>query len=162
MKSGYLLPAVAAASLVAACGGESASNLRTVDNSQIRGTLIQNPPPRTAFFSAGDFTEKLNASAAGRDLRPAPPEATPVLRLLDGKGLADPRSEKKQADDGGALPRPERVGVKILLQVAKMVQVKTQVVGRHPQHGQPAQGIESVKTANWHGASVRRCFFATP
>ena len=66
MKSGYLLTAVAA--LVTGCGGDSASNLGTVDNSQVRGALIQNPPPRTAFFSAGDFTEKLNASATGRDL----------------------------------------------------------------------------------------------
>jgi dipeptidyl aminopeptidase/acylaminoacyl peptidase len=30
--------------------------------------LIQNPPPRTAFFTAGDFTAKLNASANGRNL----------------------------------------------------------------------------------------------
>ena len=68
MKLGNLLTTVTAASLLAACGGDSASNLGTVDNSQIRGTLIQNPPPRTAFFSASDFAEKLNASASGRDL----------------------------------------------------------------------------------------------
>ena len=68
MKLANLLVAAAAASLVAGCGGDSASNLGTVDNAQIRGVLIQNPPPRTAFFTAGDFTAKLNASATGRSL----------------------------------------------------------------------------------------------
>ncbi len=68
MKSIQLLSALAAASLLAACGGDSASNLGTVDTVQLRGTLIQNPPPRTAFFSASDFAAKLNASATGRNL----------------------------------------------------------------------------------------------
>ena len=39
-----------------------------MDNSPARGTLIQNPPIRTAFFTAGDFAAKLNASASGRNL----------------------------------------------------------------------------------------------
>ncbi|CAN5496253.1 hypothetical protein BH10PSE16_BH10PSE16_16370 [soil metagenome] len=69
MKTAHLLSAIATASLLAACGGgDSASNLGVVDNSPARGTLIQNPPPRTAFFSAGDFTAKLKASASGRNL----------------------------------------------------------------------------------------------
>lgn len=68
MKPSYLLTTIAAASLLAACGGDSANNLGVVDNNPARGTLIQNPPPRTAFFSADDFTAKLNASATGRNL----------------------------------------------------------------------------------------------
>ncbi|MDB5932329.1 MAG: hypothetical protein JWR60_4036 [Polaromonas sp.] len=69
MRSIYLLSTVAAASMLAACGGsDSASNLGTVDTSPARGTLIQNPPPRTAFFTATDFAAKLNASASGRNL----------------------------------------------------------------------------------------------
>ena len=69
MKTIYLLTTIAAASLLAACGGgDSAKNLGVVDNSPARGALIQNPPPRTAFFTAADFTAKLNASSTGRDL----------------------------------------------------------------------------------------------
>ncbi len=69
MKTIHFLTAIAAASLLAACGGgDSASNLGVVDNNPARGALIQNPPPRTAFFSAADFTAKLNASADGRNL----------------------------------------------------------------------------------------------
>ena len=68
MKTIYLLSIVAAASLLAACGGDSADNLGIVDNTPARGALIQNPPLRTAFFSAGDFAAKLNASASGRNL----------------------------------------------------------------------------------------------
>ncbi|MEO5658597.1 MAG: prolyl oligopeptidase family serine peptidase [Polaromonas sp.] len=68
MKTIYLLSTVAAASVLAACGGDSAVNLGVVDNSPARGALIQNPPPRTAFFTASDFAAKLNASADGRNL----------------------------------------------------------------------------------------------
>lgn len=69
MKTSYLLTTIAAASLLAACGGgDSASNLGTVDNAPARGALIQNPPPRLSFFTADDFTAKLNASATGRNL----------------------------------------------------------------------------------------------
>ncbi|MEO7399702.1 MAG: prolyl oligopeptidase family serine peptidase [Polaromonas sp.] len=69
MKTSYLLTTLATASLLAACGGgNSAGNLGVVDSNPARGALIQNPPPRTAFFSADDFTAKLNASAAGRSL----------------------------------------------------------------------------------------------
>lgn len=69
MKTIPLLTTLAAASLLAACGGgESASNLGTVNTQPARGDLIQTPPPRTAFFTADDFTAKLNASATGRGL----------------------------------------------------------------------------------------------
>jgi Prolyl oligopeptidase family len=69
MKTIYLLSTVAAAALLAACGGhDSANNLGAVDTNPARGALIQNPPPRTAFFSASDFAAKLNASANGRNL----------------------------------------------------------------------------------------------
>ncbi|MEP6965856.1 MAG: prolyl oligopeptidase family serine peptidase, partial [Polaromonas sp.] len=67
MKKIHILTTVAAASLLAACGGgDSPANLGVVDSNPARGALIQIPPPRTAFFSADDFTAKLNASATGR------------------------------------------------------------------------------------------------
>ena len=69
MKTTNLLTSLAAASLLAACGGgDSAQNQGVVDNNPARGALIQNPPPRTAFFTADDFTAKLNASSTGRSL----------------------------------------------------------------------------------------------
>ena len=68
MKTIYWLSTVAAASLLVACGGDSATNPGPVDTPPVRGALIQNPPPRTAFFTASDFTAKLNASADGRNL----------------------------------------------------------------------------------------------
>lgn len=68
MKTIPLLSIVAAASLLAACGGDSDDNHAIVDSAPARGALIQNPPLRTAFFSAGDFAAKLNASASGRDI----------------------------------------------------------------------------------------------
>ena len=68
MKTIPLLSIVAAASLLAACGGDSDDKHEIIDSAPARGELIQNPPPRTAFFSASDFTAKLNASASGRDL----------------------------------------------------------------------------------------------
>ncbi len=63
MKTVYWWSTVAAASLLAACGGSDHDG-----TSPARGDLLQNPPPRTAFFSAGDFTAKLNASASGRNV----------------------------------------------------------------------------------------------
>lgn len=68
MKIIYLLSTVAAASLLVACGGDSATNLGTVDSSPVRGALIQNPPPRTAFFTASDFTTKLKQTDSGKSL----------------------------------------------------------------------------------------------
>lgn len=71
MKSRYLLTAVAAASLLTACGGGSSSgNLGTVDTSAspARGALLQNPPPRITSLTAADLTTSLKASATGQGL----------------------------------------------------------------------------------------------
>ncbi|MDB5869967.1 MAG: hypothetical protein JWP96_2299 [Polaromonas sp.] len=69
MKSIYLLSTVAAASLLAACGGgDSTGSLLRPVGSPARGALIHNPPPRTAFYTAAELTAKLNASASGRNL----------------------------------------------------------------------------------------------
>ncbi|MDB5744157.1 MAG: hypothetical protein JWR68_2472 [Polaromonas sp.] len=69
MKTLHLLSVVASAALLAACGGSDAPpNLGFVNNTPARGALIQNPPPRTAFFTAADFAAKLGASATGRNL----------------------------------------------------------------------------------------------
>ena len=69
MKTLHLLSTVAAASLLVACGGDDSPNsVGVVDNSPARGALVQNPPPRTAFFTAADLAAKLGASASGRAL----------------------------------------------------------------------------------------------
>jgi len=67
MKTSSLCACLAAASLIAACGGDSA-NTPAPPLASARGALIVNPPPRTAFFTAADFAAKLNASASGRDV----------------------------------------------------------------------------------------------
>ena len=59
MKTHYFLSTVAAACLLTACGGDTAFNPGPVDTTPGRGALIQNPPPRTAFFTAGDFTAQM-------------------------------------------------------------------------------------------------------
>ncbi|GBU15089.1 hypothetical protein AwPolaro_04670 [Polaromonas sp.] len=69
MKTNDLWSTLAVVSLLSACGGgDSASNLGVVDNSPARGTLTQYPAARLSFFTADDFTVKLNADASGRDL----------------------------------------------------------------------------------------------
>lgn len=68
MKKTYLLGTVAAASLLAACGGNSSGSLATVDSKPARGTLIQNPAPQVASLSADSLTATLNASSTGKSL----------------------------------------------------------------------------------------------
>ena len=60
--------------------------------------------------------------------------------------LAQAGGEKKQAQDGGALPGPERVNQKILPPVAKVVQVKAEMEHRHPDHRKTAQRVNRVKS----------------
>ena len=66
MKHRFLLLVTTAASVLAGCGGDSASNLGAVDTTPTRGALIQNPPLRTAFFTADELASRLAASANGR------------------------------------------------------------------------------------------------
>ena len=66
MKHRFLLFVTTAASVLAGCGGDSASNLGAVDTTPTRGALIQNPPLRTAFFTADELASRLAASANGR------------------------------------------------------------------------------------------------
>ena len=69
MKRLFILGSLAGAALLTACGGGDApANLGTVDTAPVRGSLIQSPPPRTAFFTAADFAAKLNGNATGRGL----------------------------------------------------------------------------------------------
>lgn len=58
----------AVAILLASCGGGSPSNLGTTSTSTVRGTLIQNPPPRLTNLTAASFTSLLNGSPAGQSL----------------------------------------------------------------------------------------------
>ena len=66
MKKIYLLGAVASASLLASCGGDSTGSDFVIDTSTARGTLIQSPPPLIAALSAQDLTATLNANVRGR------------------------------------------------------------------------------------------------
>jgi hypothetical protein len=81
-----------------------------------------------------------------RHLHPALPEPRPALPLLERDRLADAGAEHEQADDDGALARPERVGVEVLLDPTDMVQVEAEMEQRHPHDGQAAQRIEAVET----------------
>ena len=66
MKQRFFLGIAVAASVLAGCGGDSASNLGAVDTTPARGSLIQNPPLRTAFFTADELGSRLSASPNGR------------------------------------------------------------------------------------------------
>ena len=62
-----LLLSACAAGLLSGCGGSGTSG-GSVNSSSTRGTLIQNPPLRTASVTATDFTAQLNATSAGPGL----------------------------------------------------------------------------------------------
>jgi len=55
-----------AAGVLSACGG--GSDGAAVNNSGARGSLIENPPARTASLTASDFTAQLIASTSGQQL----------------------------------------------------------------------------------------------
>jgi len=57
---------VLAAGVLSACGG--GSDGAAVNNSGARGSLIENPPARTASLTAPDFTAQLIASTSGQQL----------------------------------------------------------------------------------------------
>ena len=83
---------------------------------------------------------------AARHLRPAAPEARPALPLRHGHRLPHAGGEQEQADDGAALPGPDRVFVEVLVDVAGVVEIEREVEGRHPQHGQAAQRVQALQT----------------
>ncbi|MEY4139356.1 MAG: hypothetical protein RLZZ371_1538, partial [Pseudomonadota bacterium] len=68
--------------------------------------------------------------------------------------LAQARAKQEQAHDQGALPGPERVTVNVLRDQSEVAQVKDKMKHRHPDHGQAAQRIDTVKTVYFHGQSV--------
>jgi poly(3-hydroxybutyrate) depolymerase len=59
--------AVVAALILTACGGGSSSTV-SANTSTARGTLIYNPPFRSASVTAATFTASLQATASGRQL----------------------------------------------------------------------------------------------
>ena len=62
-----LVLAVGTALILAACGGGSSSTV-SANTSTARGTLIYNPPFRSASVTAATFTASLQATASGRQL----------------------------------------------------------------------------------------------
>jgi pimeloyl-ACP methyl ester carboxylesterase len=62
-----LVLAVGATLVLAACGGGSSSTV-SANTSAARGTLIYNPPFRSASVTAADFTASLQATASGQQL----------------------------------------------------------------------------------------------
>ena len=62
-----LATSLAAAALIAACGGSDGEGTVT-DTSGERGSLLTNPPLRVTTLSAADFLASLNGSANGRNL----------------------------------------------------------------------------------------------
>ena len=59
--------------------------------------------------------------------------------------ISHPIFSLRHTPAGSALQRPERIVVKVLLDEAEVVQVEREMEHRHPDHGQAAQGVESVK-----------------
>ena len=84
--------------------------------------------------------------SAARNLSPTPPKPLATLPLMHRNRLTQPSAKHKQADDGLALRGPKRIGVKVLFDVAKLVQVKAKVEHRHPDNGKAAQGVYGVES----------------
>ena len=94
-----------------------------------------------------------------RNLEPAPPELPRVLPALQGNGLPHTRTQQKQAQDAGALHQPNRRMVKVGLNKAKLVEVKTKMECGHPQNRRAPQCVEQIQapTGFWcvsHGGIV--------
>ena len=88
---------------------------------------------------------------AAQHLQPAPPKTRPALPLRLRQRLPQAGAQHKQAHDQAALPGPERITVKILPDVAKLIEVKAKVESRHPDHGETPQGVNSMDAASWLG-----------
>jgi hypothetical protein len=87
--------------------------------------------------------------AAGRHRQPAPPEARPRLPGVQRRGLPEPGAQQEEADNCGALQRPEGVGVEVLprLQPAGSGSGRAAAEDRHPDDGHAAQGVQPVERA---------------
>jgi hypothetical protein len=65
--------------------------------------------------------------------------------LLHRNGLADAGAKQEQAHNRAALQSPDRVGVKIRLEIPKMLQIKAKMESRHPDHGQTSKRVNGIK-----------------
>jgi hypothetical protein len=88
-------------------------------------------------------------------LSPALPEARPALALHHRHGLPQPGAKQEQADNGRALPGPERIAVKVFFQPTEMVEVKAEMKDRHPDNGHSTQGVNGVKALGGHAGKCR-------
>ena len=111
---------------------------------QHHGNTVQHPKIDKA---AGKHRHRASSDEQRRPrhLHPAPPKARPGHTLGQCHRLRQTGGEQKQAHDGGALPGPHRVAVKVLRDPAKVVEVKREVVSRHPQHGQRPQLVDATQ-----------------
>ena len=61
--------------------------------------------------------------------------------------LTEAGAEQEQAQDGGALQRPGRIAIEVLVDETEVVQVEREVVQRHPDQREGAQGVERIEAS---------------
>lgn len=89
---------------LAACGGEDEGP--QADHSGARGSLLQNPPPRTFLATALDFKAQLAATPAGRELLAVAGEPLCGVQVHSVEyGTVGARGEKTNATSALMLPR---------------------------------------------------------
>ena len=67
-RTTYLLPLLASATLLAACGGNGNGSMSPAPATPTRGQLLNNPPPPLATYSTSDLLFKLGTDTLGKEL----------------------------------------------------------------------------------------------
>ena len=91
---------------------------------------------------------------AAQNLRPAPPKPRPALPQRHRNGLPHASTKQKQTQNQGALPKPKRIAIKVLVPKTEVIEVKAKMEYCHPDHGQTAQSVHPVKSGHDHGHGV--------
>ena len=128
-----------------------AQRRREPRDDQHHGHAVQHAEADPAARKHPPRTQADQQCAAGH-LGPAAPEARPALRRLQRHRLAEPGAEQEQADDDGALARPEGVVIEILpwLDEAEEIEIEAEVEDRHPDDRRAAQRVQAVETSHAH------------
>ncbi|MEY3146585.1 MAG: hypothetical protein RL342_2256, partial [Pseudomonadota bacterium] len=123
---------------------------RQAGQQEHQGQGVQNAEINEALRKHGPRGQ-CDKQRAAQHLQPAPPKTRPALPLRLRQRLPQAGAQHKQAHDQAALPGPEGITVKILLDMAKLIEVKAKVESRHPDHGETPQGVNSMDPASWLG-----------